>query len=280
MTLSSGPIGESVPILNGSNYSEWKEQIMLTAMSRILQPLTYSKGWPFTPTLLDVAVIVGLHPHDITLSMAYNPDKFKDFRLYPNSSRPIPLAAILLQKVMLKPIAFQHWKIVFDDFLGTEPLSIPPEDVSDEDPTSSPSPSSLLIHINSSSSQSSAGSSPPSFAKHISSQKTSHACFTSSLRRGMSDIGRQACREARLDKKTEAERKRAEVSTGKRERKKEKTTKASASGETEDAKGDREVSETTKALKQTDEGEKEKENEKKDQRKKMIKRLAEVRFLL
>nr|CAD1818522.1 unnamed protein product [Ananas comosus var. bracteatus] len=37
---------------------------------------------PFTPTLLDVAAIVGLRPHDITLSMAYNPDRVADFEAH------------------------------------------------------------------------------------------------------------------------------------------------------------------------------------------------------
>lgn len=57
------------------------------------------------------------------------------------------------------------------------------------------------IQIDSSSSHSSAGSSPLSSVKYTSSQKTSHAHFTSSLGREMSDIGRQARREARLDRK-------------------------------------------------------------------------------
>nr|CAD1821591.1 unnamed protein product [Ananas comosus var. bracteatus] len=41
---------------------------------------------------------------------------FRGFRLHLNSSRPILLTTILLQKATLKPIAFQHWKIVLDDF--------------------------------------------------------------------------------------------------------------------------------------------------------------------
>nr|CAD1825803.1 unnamed protein product [Ananas comosus var. bracteatus] len=40
------------------------------------------RAGPFTPTLLDVAAIVGLYPHDITLSIAYNPDGVTDFEAH------------------------------------------------------------------------------------------------------------------------------------------------------------------------------------------------------
>nr|CAD1825855.1 unnamed protein product [Ananas comosus var. bracteatus] len=35
-----------------------------------------------TPTLLDVAAIIGLHPHGITLSIAYNPNGVVDFEAH------------------------------------------------------------------------------------------------------------------------------------------------------------------------------------------------------
>nr|CAD1844247.1 unnamed protein product [Ananas comosus var. bracteatus] len=40
------------------------------------------KAGPLSPTLLDVAAIVGLWPHGVTLSMAYNPDGVSDFEAH------------------------------------------------------------------------------------------------------------------------------------------------------------------------------------------------------
>nr|CAD1837788.1 unnamed protein product [Ananas comosus var. bracteatus] len=39
-------------------------------------------GGSLTPTLLDVAAIIGLRPHGVTLSVAYNPDGASDFEAH------------------------------------------------------------------------------------------------------------------------------------------------------------------------------------------------------
>nr|CAD1818034.1 unnamed protein product [Ananas comosus var. bracteatus] len=88
------------------------------------------KVGPFTPTLLNVAAIVGLRPHGITLSMAYNPDGVINFKAH------LDLSDLAYTKFTRR-------------FAGTEPFPIIQEEgVSDEDPTISLIPSSLHHLIN------------------------------------------------------------------------------------------------------------------------------------
>nr|CAD1820383.1 unnamed protein product [Ananas comosus var. bracteatus] len=39
-------------------------------------------GGPLTPTLFDIAAVIGLRPHGVTISMAYNPDGVSDFETH------------------------------------------------------------------------------------------------------------------------------------------------------------------------------------------------------
>nr|CAD1825888.1 unnamed protein product [Ananas comosus var. bracteatus] len=124
-------------------------------------------GGPFTPTLLDVAAIIGLRPHDITLSIAYNPYGVNDFEAH------LDLKVDLIYTKFIHRFADQSSALVtrkeHTTFLlywlchnlfcdqsrfRKNPLPIPLEDVSgensDEDPenlsyppTPAPAPASL-----------------------------------------------------------------------------------------------------------------------------------------
>nr|CAD1832748.1 unnamed protein product [Ananas comosus var. bracteatus] len=62
-------------------YLAWLDRVQATYGDLWRETGIYEaiQGGPLTPTLFDVAAIVGLRPHGVTLSMTYNPDGVSDF---------------------------------------------------------------------------------------------------------------------------------------------------------------------------------------------------------